>query len=71
MVAEQALDTGIHIVRSCVCPGNLHDPILGLSVFQARYCGLCTIMYVYACYSTRSLISDQFARTTALSMFKP
>ena len=32
MVAGQALDTDIHIVRSCVYPGHLHDPVLGLII---------------------------------------
>ena len=52
MVAEQALDTDVYIVRSRVYPRHVHHPVLGLTVhdFQARYGGLCTIMYVYACY---------------------
>ena len=54
MILEQTLDTGVHTVRSCVYPGHFHDPVLGLTVhdFQVRYCGLCTAVYVYACYST-------------------
>ena len=54
MISEQVLDTGVHIVRSRVYPDHFHDPVLESTVhnFRARYGGLCTIMYVYACYST-------------------
>ena len=52
--AEQAPDTSVYIVRPCVYPENLHDHVLGLIIvnFQARYFGLCTVMYVDACHST-------------------
>ena len=48
------MDTCVYIVRSRVYPGQLHDAVQGLTVVnvQARYFGLCTVMYVYACYST-------------------
>ena len=54
IVVDQALDTDVYVVRSRVYPGHFHDPILGLTVhnFQTRYGGLCTIMYVSACYRT-------------------
>ena len=52
MIVEQALDTDLYNIRSRVYPGHLHDPVLGLIIFQARYSGLCTIMYVDGCYST-------------------
>ena len=73
MIAEKALDTGIHIVRSRVYPGHIHDRVLGLIVvnFQARYFGLCNAMYVSAYYSTHKLILNRFTRVNALCMFKP
>ena len=50
-IAEQALDTGVNTVCSRMYQ-NIHNLGLGLIVFQARYSGLCAVMYVDACYST-------------------
>ena len=71
MIVEEALDTHVYNVRSRVYPGHLHDTVLGLIVFQARYSGLCAVMYVDACYSTHQLILNQFTRIYTLCMWKP
>ena len=72
--AEQALDTGIYIIRSRVYHSHLYDAMLLIVLnLQARYFGLCYVMYVYACQccDTYQLIRDRFARIYALCMFKP
>ena len=51
ITAEQALDTGVHIIRSRVYHGHLHNLILIIN-FKVRYFGLCSAMYVYACCDT-------------------
>ena len=73
MAAEEALDTGIYIIRSRVYPGHLHDAVLGLIIvnFQSRYVGLCSVMYIYACCDTHQLIPDQSTRIISLCVFKP
>ena len=47
---DQTLDTGIYTICSCVYPGHLYNAMLWLIIpnFQARYFGLCPVMYVYA-----------------------
>ena len=73
IASEEALDTGIYIVRSRVYPGHLHDAVLGLIVvnFQARYAGLCSVMYVYVCCDTYQSIPDRFASVDTLCVSKP
>ena len=58
IAVEQALDTGIYIIRSCVYPSHLHGAMLWLTIpnFHARYSGLCFIMYIYACCDTYQFI---------------
>ena len=51
ITTEQALDTGVHIIRSRVYPGHFHNPILIIG-FKVRYFGLCSAMYVYSCCDT-------------------
>ena len=46
MVAEQAPYTRVYIIRSRVYPDHLHDAVLIVLNFQARYFGLCSVMYV-------------------------
>ena len=73
IATEQALDTGFYIIHSRVYSDHLHHAVLGLITvnFQARYFGLCSVMYVYACCDTCQLIPDRFARMNALCVFKP
>lgn len=48
--AEKALDTGVRIIRSCAYSHLPHSVVrMIINNFQARYCGLCSAMYVCAC----------------------
>ena len=51
IASEEALDTGVHIVRSRVYPGHLHDAVLGLTLLISRLvmpgCVL-SCMYMFA-----------------------
>ena len=73
IAAEQALDTGLNIIRSHVYTGHLYDAVLGLIIInsQACYFGLCSVVYVYACCGTYQLILNRLARIDAICMFKP
>ena len=73
IAAEQALDMGIYIICFRMYPRHLHDAMPGLIIpnFQARYFGLSSVMYVYACCDTYQLILDRFTRINAFCVFTP
>ena len=73
IAAEQALDMGVNVICSRVYTGHVYDAVLGLIInnSQARYFGLCSVVYVYSCCGTYQLILNRFARIDAICMFKP
>lgn len=73
-IAEQAMDKGLYAFRSRQYPDHsVKLSLVGLITvnFQARYFGLCNIMYVYPCCSSiQILIVDQFTRIESLCACK-
>ena len=63
--------TRVSALFALVCIPAVSTILSSLLTSQARYGGLCNVMYVSACYNTDGLMPDRFASIFALCMFTP